>query len=68
MMNEKLGKYKIALDNAIFGGKDFIRIQQKINDLETKMEAPAFISKDEGAEKLEAVTASHNKNTIRYSS
>ena len=61
MMNEKLAKYKTALDNAIFGGKDFIRIQQKINDLETKMETPAFVSKDEIAEKLEALNAGHSK-------
>ena len=61
MMNEKLAKYKIALDNAIFGGKDYIRIQQKIKDLESKMNPTKWTSDDEIAQQIEVLTASFNK-------
>ena len=61
MMNEKLAKYKIALDNAIFGGKDFLRIQQKIHDLEAKMNRPKWSSDDEIKEQIEILTAAFNK-------
>jgi TP901 family phage tail tape measure protein len=37
MMNEKLAKYRTALDNAIFGGVDYLRIQQKIADVQAKI-------------------------------
>ena len=37
MMNEKLAKYRVALENAVFGGEDFIRIQNKILAVEAKM-------------------------------
>ena len=61
MMNEKLAKYKTALDNAIFGGKDYIRIQQKIKDLESKMNPPKWTSDDEINQQIEVLTASFNK-------
>ncbi len=61
MMNEKLAKYKIALDNAIFGGKDYLRIQQKIKDLESKMNPPKWSTDDVIAEQIEILTASFNK-------
>jgi TP901 family phage tail tape measure protein len=61
MMNEKLAKYKIALDNAIFGGKDYIRIQQKIKDLESKMNPPKWTSDDEINQQIEVLTAAFNK-------
>ena len=47
MMQEKLAKYKIALDNAIFGGEDYIRIQKKIQDVEKKMGTPDKSLSDE---------------------
>ncbi len=37
MMQEKLSKYKLALDHAIMGGEDYVRILKKIADVEAKM-------------------------------
>jgi len=61
MMNEKLAQYNIALENAIFGGKDYLRIQKKIEELQTKMERPAYVSDDEIKEKISSLTAGHHK-------
>jgi len=62
MMQEKLGKYKIALDNAIYGGEDYIRIQQKIQAVEKKMGTkPTWNSDDEIKRQIEILEAAFNK-------
>lgn len=61
MMNEKLAKYKIALENAIFGGKDYIRIQEKIASVEAKMNRPKWSSDDEIKQQIEILEAAFNK-------
>ena len=53
MMSEKMAKYRIALDNAIFGGKDFLRIQGKIQALEQKMSTKSEVHKPETEEEKE---------------
>ncbi|HSO89410.1 MAG TPA: phage tail tape measure protein, partial [Draconibacterium sp.] len=61
MMNEKLAKYKLALDNAVFGGKDYIRIQEKIAKVEAKLNKPKWNSDDIIAEQIEILEAAFNK-------
>ena len=62
MMQEKLAKYKVALDNAIFGGEDYIRIQQKIQAVESKMNnAPKLTSDEQIAKEIEILEAGFNK-------
>jgi len=48
-LEEKLSKYQLALKNAAKGGEDFLRIQQKINQVQKEMEkfSPDVTSKDE---------------------
>lgn len=61
MMNEKLAKYRIALDNAIFGGEDYLRIRKKIQEVEARINKPKWTSDDIIAEQIEVLTASFNK-------
>lgn len=62
MMQEKLAKYKVALDNAIFGGEDYIRIQKKIQAVEKKMgNAPKLTSDEQIAKEIELLEAGFNK-------
>lgn len=61
MMNEKLAKYRIALDNAIFGGEDYLRIRKKIQEVEARIDKPKWTSDDIIAEQIEVLTASFNK-------
>ena len=44
MMNEKLGKYRIALENAVFGGEDYLRIQGKIIALQKTIDSRPLTS------------------------
>jgi hypothetical protein len=69
MMNEKLAKYRTALENAVFGGKDYIRIQEKILAVEAKMNSLKKDPKDDTTlteqrailkAKLDALTATFN--------
>ena len=61
MMNEKLAKYRVALENSVFQGKDYIRIQQKIMELEEKMNRPVFQSEDDLKEKINTAQAAYSK-------
>ena len=62
MMQEKLTKYKVALDNAIFGGEDYIRIQKKIQDVEKKMgTADKSLSEDQITRESDILEAAFNK-------
>ena len=61
MMQEKLAKYNIALENAIFGGKDYIRIQEKIKAVEARINKPKWSSDDEIKLRIEALEAAFNK-------
>lgn len=72
MLNEKLSKYQVALDNAILGSEDFLRIQGKIADVQRKInstrtnpeeeEDSAAITKAKKIlkDKVDALTASFN--------
>lgn len=61
MMNEKLAKYKTALENAVHGGEDYLRIQGKIQALEAKMQKPKWNSDDKIAKEIEILEAAFNK-------
>jgi len=61
MMNEKLAKYRIALDNAIFGGEDYLRIQKKIQAVEAKINKPVWSTDDEIKRRIDLLEASFNK-------
>ncbi len=61
MMNEKLSIYKVALDNAIFGGEDYIRIREKMNAVEAKISKPVWNSDEEIKSRIDILEASFNK-------
>lgn len=61
MMHEKLAKYNTALENAVHGGEDYLRIQKKIAAVEAKINKPKWDSNDIIAEKMEVLTAAFNK-------
>ena len=62
MMNEKLGKYRIALENAVFGGEDYLRIQGKIIALQKTIDSRPLTS-PETEEETGNETNKPNKKT-----
>ena len=64
MMSEKMNKYRIALENAIFGGKDYLRIQQKIFDLEQLMSSKKVNTPDGEEEDSELIKAHKKRDRL----
>jgi TP901 family phage tail tape measure protein len=64
MMSEKMAKYKTALDNAIFGGEDYLRIQQKIFALETLMASNKVTNPNTEEEDSELIKAHKNRDRL----